>query len=59
LEITADLSGKKVVDLAMTGNCRRPVSCAVHVDGMFAAFPKKLTAMLFEVPYQVIPLHAV
>jgi hypothetical protein len=58
LEITADLSGQKVVDLAMARHRRGTVRYPVHVNGMFAAFSEELTAMLLKVPDEVIALHA-
>ena len=58
LEIAADLSGEKVVDLSVTRNCGGAAGGAVHVDSMFAAFSKELAAMPLEVPDQIIALHA-
>jgi hypothetical protein len=58
LEITADLSGEKVVDLSMAWNSGSSIRRAVHVYGVLSTFPEKLTAMLLEVPDQIAPLHA-
>src|SRR6267378_4734660 len=58
LEITADLSGEKVVDLSMTRNRRSTARCAVHVKSVLTALSKELTTMLFQVPNKVIALHA-
>jgi len=58
LEITADLSGEKVVDLPVARNRRCAVRCAVYIDGVLTAFSKELTTMPLQVPNEVIPLHA-
>jgi len=58
LEITADLSGEKVIDLPMARNRRGPVRRAVYVNSVLTAFSKKLTTMLFQMPDKVISLHA-
>jgi hypothetical protein len=58
LEIAADLSGEKVVDLPMARNRGGAVRCAIYVNGVLAAFSKKLTTMLLQVPNKVIAFHA-
>jgi hypothetical protein len=58
LEITADLSRQKVIDLAMARNRSSTVRRAVYVNSVLTAFSKKLTTMLLQVRDEVISLHA-
>jgi hypothetical protein len=47
LEITADLSSEKVVDLPVARNRRCKVRGAVYVNGVLPALSEELTAVLF------------
>jgi len=58
LEITADLSGEKVVDLLVARNRGSTARGTIYVNSMFAAFSEELTTVLFKVPDKVIALHA-
>jgi hypothetical protein len=54
LEITADLSGQKVIDLPVATNRGSTVRCAIYVNGVLTALSKKLATMLFQVPNKII-----
>jgi hypothetical protein len=58
LEIATDFPSKKVVDLSMARDRRCAVRFAIYVNGVLTAFPKKLTAMPFQVPNKIISFHA-
>jgi hypothetical protein len=47
LEITADLSGQKVIDLPVARNRGSTVRRPIYVDGVPTALSKKLTTMPF------------
>src|SRR3990172_9241301 len=44
-EVTTDLAGQKVIDLAMPRDGRGLSRAAVHIDGVMPTFPEQLTAM--------------
>jgi hypothetical protein len=58
LEITADLSSEKVIDLPVARHRRSAVRRAIYVNGVLAAFSKKLTTMPLKVLDKIISLHA-
>jgi hypothetical protein len=58
LEITADLSSQKVIDLPVARNRRSAVRRSIYVNGVLTAFSKELATVLLQVPNKIISLHA-
>lgn len=50
-KIPADLPGEEFVDLSMPRDSRDLPGGAIDVDGMGAALPQELAAVLFEPAY--------